>query len=107
MGDREDQITLAVIATELKHTNRSLDSLTTELRQQRETSDRRFGEFEEKLAGKADIERVSKIENWLGWGVKIVLTAVFVAVLGLVIIKSGPGVLAAMTAPPAVIVPLK
>lgn len=91
MDSRDEQITLAVIATELKHTNRSLDSLTTELRQQRETSERRFGEIEAKLSRKADAKALDEVKGDLKKANWIVIAAVMVMVLASagISVKSG------------------
>lgn len=73
----EEAVTLAVIATELKHTNRSLDLLTSELRTTREGNERRFSDMENKLALMATKQELRDLKNdQQKWNYKVVGVAV-------------------------------
>lgn len=88
-ANTKDDISLAVIANDIHHVKKSIDTLTDELKQQRRQTQEQQEKFEkkmeEKLATKADASRVEKIENNLSWAIKIVLAAVFMAVIAGVI----------------------
>lgn len=88
---QNDKVTLAIISNELKHWTKAISDLTEELRVYRVATNDRMNDmkddFDRRLAEKADLERVEKIEEWMKWAGRIIIGAVFLAVIGSVIVN--------------------
>nr|WP_313631900.1 hypothetical protein [Brevundimonas naejangsanensis] len=87
--DHQNNVSLDGIARDIHHIMKAIADIKDDLKRDRQQMAEQHEKFEtkmeERLAQKADVSRVEKIENNLSWAVKIVLTAVFVAVLAGVI----------------------
>jgi len=84
-----DNVSLDGIARDIHHILKAIADIKDDLKRDRqhmaEQQEKFENKMEDRLAQKADVSRVEKIENNLSWAIKIVLGAVIVAVIAGVI----------------------